>query len=50
MLDAAYASLSELARLAGAYAEEVQEDPERLAEVERRRDVMFRLTQKYARR
>ena len=26
---------------------EVQEDPERLAEVERRRDVLFRLTQKY---
>jgi DNA repair protein RecN (Recombination protein N) len=47
MLDAAYANLSELARLAAAYAEEVQEDPERLAEVERRRDLIFRLTQKY---
>ncbi len=47
MLDAAYANLSELARLAAAYAEEVQEDPERLAEVERRRDQLFRLTQKY---
>jgi DNA repair protein RecN (Recombination protein N) len=47
MLDAAYANLSEVARLAGAYAEEVQEDPERLAEVERRRDLIFRLTQKY---
>jgi DNA repair protein RecN (Recombination protein N) len=47
MLDAAYANLSELARLAAAYAEEVQEDPDRLAEVERRRDLMFRLTQKY---
>jgi DNA repair protein RecN (Recombination protein N) len=47
MLDAAYANLSELARLAAAYAEEVQEDPERLAEVERRRDLLFRLTQKY---
>jgi DNA repair protein RecN (Recombination protein N) len=47
MLDAAYANLSELSRLAGAYAGEVQEDPERLAEVERRRDLLFRLTQKY---
>jgi DNA repair protein RecN (Recombination protein N) len=47
MLDAAYANLSELSRLAAAYAEEVQEDPERLAEVERRRDLLFRLTQKY---
>jgi DNA repair protein RecN (Recombination protein N) len=47
MLDAAYANLSELARLAGAYASEVQEDPERLAEVQRRRDLIFRLTQKY---
>jgi DNA repair protein RecN (Recombination protein N) len=47
MLDAAYANLSELARLAGAYAEDVQENPERLAEVELRRDLIFRLTQKY---
>lgn len=47
MLDAAYANLSELSRLAAAYAEEVQEDPVRLAEVERRRDLLFRLTQKH---
>ncbi len=47
MLDAAYANLSELARLAAGYAAEVQEDPERLADVERRRDLLFRLTQKY---
>ncbi len=47
MLDAAYANLSELARLAAVYAEEVQEDPERFAEVERRRDQLFRLTQKH---
>jgi len=47
MLDAAYANLTELARLAAAYADGVQEDPERLAEVERRRDLVFRLTQKY---
>ncbi len=47
MLDAAYANLSELARLAAEYAEETEEDPERLAEVERRRDLLFRLSQKY---
>jgi DNA repair protein RecN (Recombination protein N) len=47
MLDAAYANLSELARLAAEYAQETEEDPERLAEVERRRDLLFRLTQKY---
>jgi DNA repair protein RecN (Recombination protein N) len=47
MLDAAYANLSELARLAAEYADETEEDPERLAQVERRRDLLFRLTQKY---
>ena len=47
MLDAAYANLSELARLAAEYAEETEEDPERLADIERRRDVLYRLTQKY---
>jgi DNA repair protein RecN (Recombination protein N) len=47
MLDGAYANLSELSRLASAYAGEVQEDPERLAEVEARRDLLFRLGQKY---
>src|SRR5438128_4518169 len=47
MLDAAYTNLSELARQAAAYAAEVEEDPERLAEVERRRDLLFRLTGKY---
>jgi DNA repair protein RecN (Recombination protein N) len=47
LLDTAYANLVELARLSSAYAESVQEDPERLAEIERRRDVIFRLTQKY---
>jgi DNA repair protein RecN (Recombination protein N) len=47
MLDAAYANLSELARLASEYAETIQEDPDRLAVVERRRDLIFRLTQKY---
>jgi DNA repair protein RecN (Recombination protein N) len=47
LLDAAYANLGELARLAGDYAETIQEDPVRLAEVERRRDIIFRLTQKH---
>ena len=47
MLDTAYANLSELARTAAEYASRVQEDPARLAELERRRDVLFRLSQKY---
>ena len=47
MLDSAFANLSELARLASAYADEVEEDPERLAQVEGRRDLIFRLGQKY---
>ena len=47
LLDGAYTNLSELSRLANDYAGSVQEDPERLASVERRRDVLFRLTGKY---
>ncbi len=47
LLDAAYANLSELARLAAEYAGSVQEDPDRLAAVERRRDLIFRLSQKH---
>ncbi|MGH7498670.1 MAG: DNA repair protein RecN, partial [Gemmatimonadales bacterium] len=47
LLDAAYANLTELARLASAYAEDIQEDPGRLAEVEQRRDVIHRLCQKH---
>ena len=47
MLDAAYTNLSELARQAAAYAGEIEEDPERLAQVERRRDLLFKLTAKY---
>jgi ATPase involved in DNA repair len=47
LLDTAYNNLSELARLAAEYAESVQEDPARLAEIERRRDVLFRLRQKH---
>jgi DNA repair protein RecN (Recombination protein N) len=46
MLDAAYQPLR--AGLPGhAYADELEEDPERLAEVERRRDLLFKLTGKY---
>jgi DNA repair protein RecN (Recombination protein N) len=47
MLDAGYANLSELNRMAGDYAGSVQEDPERLAFVERRRDLLSRLSGKY---
>jgi DNA repair protein RecN (Recombination protein N) len=47
MLDAAYTNLGELARQAATYADEVEENPERLAEVEQRRDVIFKLTGKY---
>jgi DNA repair protein RecN (Recombination protein N) len=47
LLDSGFANLSELARLASDYAGSVQEDPERLASVEHRRDVLFRLTGKY---
>ena len=47
MLDAAYANLAELARLAAEYAGSVEEDPARLQEVERRRDLLFRLMQKH---
>ncbi|HEX5004300.1 MAG TPA: DNA repair protein RecN [Gemmatimonadales bacterium] len=47
LLDGAYAQLSEVARLAAAYAEGVERDPARLEAVERRRDLLFRLQQKY---
>lgn len=47
MLDAGFANLTELARAASDYAGSVQEDPDRLAVVERRRDLLSRLTAKY---
>ncbi len=47
LLDTGYANLTELARLAAEYGESVQEDPERLTQIERRRDLLFRLTGKY---
>jgi DNA repair protein RecN (Recombination protein N) len=45
--DAAYYQLQELARELAAYAEAAESDPERLATVERRRDLIFRLVKKY---
>jgi DNA repair protein RecN (Recombination protein N) len=47
LLDGAYANLSELSRVATEYAGSVQEDPARLAAIERRRDLLSRLTGKY---
>jgi DNA repair protein RecN (Recombination protein N) len=45
--DAAFYGLEALARELEAYEEGVELDPVRLAEVERRRDLLFRLTKKY---
>ncbi len=47
LLDGAFDNLRELARLASAYAQEIQEDPARLDRVERRRDLLATLQQKY---
>lgn len=47
MLDAALANVDELARAVRDYADGLELDPERLAAAERRRDVLFRLDQKY---
>jgi DNA repair protein RecN (Recombination protein N) len=47
LLDGAYANLTEAARLVREYGETLEEDPARLAEVERRRDLLFRLKQKH---
>jgi DNA repair protein RecN (Recombination protein N) len=47
LLDSAFANLSELSRLATEYADGIAEDPARLADIERRRDVLFKLTQKH---
>jgi DNA repair protein RecN (Recombination protein N) len=47
MLDAASLNLAELARTVGAYRDGIELDPARLAALERRRDVLFRLEQKY---
>ena len=47
MLDGAYANIEEVARLAAAYADGIQEDPERLDQVERRRDLLGSLMRKH---
>jgi DNA repair protein RecN (Recombination protein N) len=47
LLDGAFANVEELAQTAGDYAAGIEADPARLATVEQRRDVLFRLTQKY---
>ena len=47
MLEAALLNVSELERAVRDYAETVELDPARLAAVEKRRDVLFRLEQKY---
>jgi DNA repair protein RecN (Recombination protein N) len=47
LVDTAYANLDELSAAARAYATGVDTDPARLAELERRRDVLYRLKQKH---
>ncbi len=47
LYDNAWYALEELAREAQAYADGVEHDPARLDEVERRRDLLFRLMKKY---
>jgi DNA repair protein RecN (Recombination protein N) len=47
LFDAAYYALEELARETEEYLSSVEHDPARLAEVDRRRDLIFRLTKKY---
>ncbi len=47
MLDAGFTNLTELARAADEYAGGISQDPGRQDEVERRRDLIGKLTQKY---
>jgi DNA repair protein RecN (Recombination protein N) len=47
LFDAAYYALEELAREVETYLGSVEHDPKRLEEVERRRDLIFRLVKKY---
>src|SRR3984957_12636515 len=47
LLDSGYYALEELARAIESYEQGIELDPERLAEVERRRDVVFRLIKKH---
>jgi DNA repair protein RecN (Recombination protein N) len=47
LFDGAFYALEELSRQLSAYEESIDLDPARLAEVQRRRDLLFRLTKKY---
>ena len=47
LLDGAFANAEELSQAAREYATALEGDPERLAGVEQRRDLLFRLQQKY---
>lgn len=47
LYDAAYYALEELGREVASYSESVEHDPTRLADVEKRRDLIFRLVRKY---
>lgn len=47
LVESAAANVEELALAVRQYATDIDRDPDRLAEVERRRDVLYRLTQKY---
>ena len=47
LFDAGFYALEELGRELSAYHESIDLDPARLAEVQRRRDLLFRLTKKY---
>jgi DNA repair protein RecN (Recombination protein N) len=47
LFDNAFYALEELARELGAYAQSIDLDPERLADVQQRRDLLFRLMKKY---
>jgi DNA repair protein RecN (Recombination protein N) len=47
LLDAAYFSVEELGRRMGDYASRIEHDPARLDEIQARRDLLFRLRNKY---
>lgn len=47
LLDAAFANAAELAQAAREYASDIEADPGRLAAVEQRRDLLFRIQQKH---
>ncbi len=47
LIDSAQANAEELAQLVREYTSLIETDPERLASVERRRDLLYRLKQKY---